>query len=174
MNIATAVLLQQAADILTELMIDIKLSEYRSDIIIISEKFQTLNKRLNRTYKQRYSETINNIADLTLQQVREARIVSMQYLVSKIKYECLEQAAKSIQIFVFVNDALEIHKNTSSKNKMFTNDMIEIIDATQRFLTKYDCQLNKDEVLHDIEICQPIYKRMYEVIFKEIKRYANN
>ena len=52
MNITTAVLLQQAQDILTELMIDNKLSEYRSDIIIISEKFQTLNKRLNRTYKQ--------------------------------------------------------------------------------------------------------------------------
>ena len=62
MNITTAVLLQQAQDILTELMIDNKLSEYRSDIIIISEKFQTLNKRLNRTYKQRYSETVNNIA----------------------------------------------------------------------------------------------------------------
>lgn len=173
MNLATAVLLQQASDILTELMNDNKLSEYRSDIIIISEKFQTLNKRLNRTYKQRYSETVNNIADLTLQQVREARIISMQHLVSKIKYECLEQSAKSIQVSLFINYALEIHKSTSSKNKMFTNDMNEIIEATQRFLTKYDCQLNKGEVLHDIEICQPIYKKMLKIIFEEIKKINN-
>lgn len=68
-----------------------------------------------------------------------------------------------------MNDALDIHKGTSSKNKMFTNDMIAIIEATQRFLTKYDCKLNRDEVLHDIEICQPIYKKMYKVIFNEIK-----
>lgn len=172
MNITTAVLLQQAQDILTELMNDNKLSEYRSDIIIISEKFQTLNKRLNRTYKQRYSETVNNIADLTLQQVREARIVSMQYLVTKIKYECLEQAAKSIQLSLFINYALEIHKGTS-KNKMFTSDMIEILEYTQRFLSKYDCQLNKDEVLSDIEICQPIYKKMLKIIFDEIKKINN-
>lgn len=170
MNLTTAVLLQQASDILTELMIDNKLSEYRSDIIIISEKFQTLNKRLNRTYKQKYSDTVNNIADLTLQQVKEARVVSMQYLVSKIKYQYLEQAAKSIQLFVFVNDASEIYKSTSSNNKMFTNDMIAIIESVQRFLTKFDCQLNKDEVLHDIEICQPIYKKMYKIIFDEIKK----
>lgn len=174
MNIATSVLLQHANDIKTELVNDIKLSEYRSDILIISEKFQTLNKRMSRTYNQRYSETVNNIADLTLQQVREARIISLQYLVSKIKYDCLEQAAKSIQLFVFLSDALEIYKSTAINDQKFMNDIKAIIEATQRFLTKYDCQLNKDEVLHDIDICQPIYKKMYEIIFKEIKRYANN
>lgn len=169
MNIATAVLLQHANDIKTELVNDLKLSEYRSDILIISEKFQTLNKRLNRTYNQRYSDTVNNISDLTLQQVREARIISLQYLVSKIKYECLEQAAKSIQLFVFVNDALELYKSTKNDGK-FTNDIQAIIEATQRFLTKYDCQLNRDEVLTDIEICQPIYRKMYKIIFDEIKK----
>ena len=169
MNIATAVLIQHSQDIYTELVNDYNLSPYRSELVQISEHYQRLNKRLNRLFKQRYSDKVNDICDLTLQQVREARIVSQQYLVSRIKYEVLEQAAKSIQMTLFLHNAQEIYSATS-KNKDFKNDIESLIKAVQKYMTAFDCQLNKDEVIGDIDICQPIYKKMMTVIFNEIKK----
>ena len=54
MNKATAVLLQHAHDIHIELVNDKSMNDYKIELLIIGEKFSTLNKRMNRLYKQRY------------------------------------------------------------------------------------------------------------------------
>lgn len=167
MNQLTAIYLQHANDILTELLNDQKLTENKADLLLISEAFNTLNKRLNRLFEQRYSESINNICDLTLQQLHEARIVSQQYLVSRIKYEYLEQAAKAIQMGTFIDYAQTIYSKTS-KGKTFKRDIENIIKACNRFYANFDCQLNKDEVII-VKNCDYIYQKMYEIIKSKLK-----
>ena len=167
MNKATAILLQHAHDVYTELNNDKSMKQYRTELLIIGEKFATLNKRMNRIYKQRHSDNINNICDLTAQQLQEAQIISQQYLVSKIKYNYLQQAAKAIQLGTLVDYAQYLYLKTT-KEVNFTSDLTDLIAAVQRFILKFDCQLNPDEDIKDIEICTPIYKRMCDVIAENV------
>ena len=169
MNIATAVLLQHAHDIHIELVNDKSMNDYKSELLIIGEKFSTLNKRMNRIYKQRYSDKINNIVDMTSQQMKEAFIVSQQYLSTKIKYHHLSQAAKAIQLVMLLDYAQYVYLKTT-KEVNFTSDFTDLIAAVQRFMIKFDCQLNPDEVINDIPICIPIYKKMCDVIFENVKK----
>ena len=115
MNKATAILLQHANDVYTDLNNDKSLKDYRTELLIIGEKFATLNKRMNRIYKQSYSDKINAICDLTSQQLIEAQIISQQYLVSKIKYNYLKQAAKAIQLSTLVDYAQYIYLKTTKE-----------------------------------------------------------
>ena len=163
MNKATAVLLQHANDIYTELVNDKSMNDYKIELLIIGEKFSTLNKRMNRLYKQRYSDIINNIVDLTSQQMKEAFIVSQQYLSTKIKYNYLSQSAKAIQLVMLLDYAQYLYLKTS-KEVNFTSDFTDLIASVQRFMLKFDCQLNPDEVIKDIPICDPIYKKMCDLI----------
>ena len=167
MNLATAVLLQHANDIYTELVNDPELKNHKTDLLIIGEKFATLNKRMNRTYKQRYSDNINELTDLTSQQIKEAFIISQQYLSGKIKYNYLKQAAKCIQLSMLLNYAQYLYFKTA-KEHLFMNDIIELIASVQRFLLGFDCQLSPDEEIRDIEICNPIYKKMCDVIAENL------
>lgn len=167
MNKATAILLQHANDVYTDLNNDKSLKDYRTELLIIGEKFATLNKRMSRIYKQSYSDKINDICDLTAQQLIEAQIISQQYLVSKIKYNYLKQAANAIQLSTLVDYAQYLYLKTTKEVK-FTNDITDLIAAVQRFILKFDCQLNPDEDIKDIEICTPIYKRMCDVIAENI------
>ena len=169
MNIATAVLLQHANDLYTELVNDKSMNDYRTELLIIGEKFSTLNKRMNRLYKQRYSDKVNNIVDLTSQQIKEAFIVSQQYLSTKIKYNYLQQAAKAIQLVMLLDYAQYVYLKTT-KEVNFTSDFTDLIAAVQRFMIKFDCQLNPEEVIKDIPICIPIYKKMCDVIFENVKK----
>ena len=163
MNKATAVLLQHANDIYTELVNDKSMDDYEIELLIIGEKFSTLNKRMNRLYKQRYSDIINNIVDLTSQQMKEAFIVSQQYLSTKIKYNYLSQSAKAIQLVMLLDYAQYLYLKTS-KEVNFTSDFTDLIASVQRFMLNFDCQLNPDEVIKDIPICDPIYKKMCDLI----------
>ena len=163
MNKATAVLLQHAHDIHTELVNDKSMNDYKSELLIIGEKFSTLNKRMNRLYKQRYSDKVNNIVDLTSQQLKEAFIVSQQYLSTKIKYNYLSQSAKAIQLVMLLDYAQYVYLKTT-KEVNFTSDFTDLIASVQRFMLKFDCQLNPDEVIKDIPICDPIYKKMCDLI----------
>ena len=163
MNKATAVLLQHANDIYTELVNDKSMNDYKIELLIIGEKFSTLNKRMNRLYKQRYSDIINNIVDLTSQQMKEAFIVSQQYLSTKIKYNYLSQSAKAIQLVMLLDYAQYVYLKTT-KEVNFTSDFTDLIASVQRFMLKFDCQLNPDEVIKDIPICDPIYKKMCDLI----------
>ena len=163
MNKATAVLLQHANDIYTELVNDKSMNDYKIELLIIGEKFSTLNKRMNRLYKQRYSDKVNNIVDLTSQQMKEAFIVSQQYLSTKIKYNYLSQSAKAIQLVMLLDYAQYVYLKTT-KEVNFTSDFTDLIASVQRFMLKFDCQLNPDEVIKDIPICDPIYKKMCDLI----------
>lgn len=163
MNKATVVLLQHAHDIHTELVNDKSMNDYRTELLIIGEKFSTLNKRMNRLYKQRYSDKINSIVDITSQQIKEAFIISQQYLSGKIKFNFLSQASKAIQLVVLLDYAQYLYLKTS-KEVNFTSDFTDLIASVQRFMLKFDCQLNPDEVIKDIPICDPIYKKMCDLI----------
>jgi len=169
MNKATAVLLQHAHDIHTELVNDKSMNDYKSELLIIGEKFSTLNKRMNRLYKQRYSDIINNIVDLTSQQMKEAFIVSQQYLSTKIKYNYLSQSAKAIQLVMLLDYAQYVYLKTT-KEVNFTSDFTDLIASVQRFMIKFDCQLNPEEIINDIPICIPIYKKMCDVIFENVRK----
>ena len=169
MNKATAVLLQHANDIHTELVNDKSMNEYRTELLIIGEKFSTLNKRMNRLYKQRYSDKVNNIVDLTSQQMKEAFIVSQQYLSTKIKYNYLSQSAKAIQLVMLLDYAQYVYLKTT-KEVNFTSDFTDLIASVQRFMIKFDCQLNPEEIINDIPICIPIYKKMCDVIFENVRK----
>ena len=167
MNKATAVLLQHANDIYTELVNDKSMNDYKIELLIIGEKFSTLNKRMNRLYKQRYSDKVNNIVDLTSQQMKEAFIVSQQYLSTKIKYNYLSQSAKAIQLVMLLDYAQYVYLKTT-KEVNFTSDFTDLIASVQRFMLKFDCQLNPDEVIKDIPICDPIYKKMCDLICENL------
>ena len=169
MNKATAVLLQHANDIYTELVNDKSMNDYKSELLIIGEKFSTLNKRMNRLYKQRYSDKVNNIVDLTSQQMKEAFIVSQQYLSTKIKYNYLSQSAKAIQLVMLLDYAQYVYLKTT-KEVNFTSDFTDLIASVQRFMIKFDCQLNPEEIINDIPICIPIYKKMCDVIFENVRK----
>lgn len=169
MNKATAVLLQHSQDIHTELLNDKSMKNYKIELLFIGEKFNTLNKRMNRLYKQRYSERINELTDLTTQQIKEAFIISQQYLSGKIKYDYLSQAAKSIQLRILLDYAQLLYIRTS-KEQNFINDILELIAAVQRFLLKFDCQLNPEEVIVDIPVCESIYKRMCDLLYEQLKK----
>ena len=169
MNKATAVLLQHANDIYTELVNDKSMNDYKIELLIIGEKFSTLNKRMNRLYKQRYSDIINNIVDLTSQQMKEAFIVSQQYLSTKIKYNYLSQSAKAIQLVMLLDYAQYVYLKTT-KEVNFTSDFTDLIASVQRFMIKFDCQLNPEEIINDIPICIPIYKKMCDVIFENVRK----
>lgn len=169
MNKATAVLLQHANDIYTELVNDKSMNDYKIELLIIGEKFSTLNKRMNRLYKQRYSDIINNIVDLTSQQMKEAFIVSQQYLSTKIKYNYLSQSAKAIQLVMLLDYAQYVYLKTT-KEVNFTSDFTDLIASVQRFMIKFDCQLNPEEIIKDIPICIPIYKKMCDVIFENVRK----
>ena len=169
MNKATAVLLQHAHDIYTELVNDKSMNDYKSELLIIGEKFSTLNKRMNRLYKQRYSDKVNNIVDLTSQQMKEAFIVSQQYLSTKIKYNYLSQSAKAIQLVMLLDYAQYVYLKTT-KEVNFTSDFTDLIASVQRFMIKFDCQLNPEEIINDIPICIPIYKKMCDVIFENVRK----
>ena len=169
MNKATAVLLQHANDIYTELVNDKSMNDYKIELLIIGEKFSTLNKRMNRLYKQRYSDIINNIVDLTSQQMKEAFIVSQQYLSTKIKYNYLSQSAKAIQLVMLLDYAQYVYLKTT-KEVNFTSDFTDLIASVQRLMIKFDCQLNPEEIIKDIPICIPIYKKMCDVIFENVRK----
>ena len=169
MNKATAVLLQHANDIYTGLVNDKSMNDYKSELLIIGEKFSTLNKRMNRLYKQRYSDKVNNIVDLTSQQMKEAFIVSQQYLSTKIKYNYLSQSAKAIQLVMLLDYAQYVYLKTT-KEVNFTSDFTDLIASVQRFMIKFDCQLNPEEIINDIPICIPIYKKMCDVIFENVRK----
>ena len=51
-----------------------------------------------------------------------------------------------------------------SKEVNFTSDFTDLIASVQRFMLNFDCQLNQDEVIKDIPICDPIYKKMCDLI----------
>ena len=167
MNKATAILLQHANDIFTELNNDPTLKTYKTELLIVGEKFATLNKRLNRIYKQRYSDKINSICDLTSQQIKEIQIISQQYLSSRIMYNYLNQAAKAIQLGTLLNYANYLYLKTT-KEVNFTSDLTDLIAAYQQFILKFDCQLNPDEDIKEIESVTPIYKKMCDVIAENI------
>ena len=169
MNKATSVLLQHANDIYTELVNDKSMNDYKIELLIIGEKFSTLNKRMNRLYKQRYSDKVNNIVDLTSQQMKEAFIVSQQYLSTKIKYNYLSQSAKAIQLVMLLDYAQYVYLKTT-KEVNFTSDFTDLIASVQRFMIKFDCQLNPEEIINDIPICTPIYKKMCDVIFENVRK----
>ena len=145
------------------------MNDYKIELLIIGEKFSTLNKRMNRLYKQRYSDIINNIVDLTSQQMKEAFIVSQQYLSTKIKYNYLSQSAKAIQLVMLLDYAQYVYLKTT-KEVNFTSDFTDLIASVQRFMIKFDCQLNPEEIINDIPICTPIYKKMCDVIFENVKK----
>ena len=167
MNKATAILLQHANDIFTELNNDPTLKPYKTELLIVGEKFATLNKRLNRIYKQRYSDKINSICDLTSQQIKEIQIISQQYLSSRIMYNYLNQAAKAIQLGTLLNYANYLYLKTT-KELNFTSDLTDLIAAYQQFILKFDCQLNPDEDIKEIESVTPIYKKMCNIIAENI------
>ena len=97
--------------------------------------FVAFNKRMNRLYKQRYSDKVNNIVDLTSQQMKEAFIVSQQYLSTKIKYNYLSQSAKAIQLVMLLDYAQYVYLKTT-KEVNFTSDFTDLIASVQRFMIK--------------------------------------
>ena len=80
----------------------------------------------------------------------------------------MKQAARCIQLSMLLNYSQYLYFKTA-KEHLFMNDIIELIASVQRFLLNFDCQLNPDEEIRDIEICTPIYKRMCDVIAENIK-----
>lgn len=145
MNIASLVFLQHSADILTELINDSKLSPYRAYLIEISTNIADIHKKFVRIKKNGIDDEICNATDETQKYINQVQNILQQKLVTKVRYEHLENACKFFTIVILCDFAYALYKK-QNEVKYYRDNFEKLKCSVNMMLQKYDCLLNENDL----------------------------
>ena len=145
MNIATMVFLTNAGDIVTELLNNPKMSDYKALLLEIGSDLSQINKKTKRIYKNNYDDIICKISDDTNQYLVQLDNFYRRRLITDVQYSKIELAARILILVIMVDHAQGLYLKTQTDKNLFKNDFNNLYRSTTRFLDRFDCMIGNDK-----------------------------
>lgn len=175
MNIATMVFVTSANDILTELLNNPKLKDYKPYLLEIGSHISQINKKVKRTYKNNYDDVICNITDEADKYLRQLDNYYHRKFITAIEYDKLDVGVRIILLTILIDYAFSFYLKTQNDKNFFKSDFSELVKANIRFINSYQCMFDnhKEYTLND-EYSDTILKNMMDCIRIRIVEFNRN
>lgn len=175
MNIATMVFITNASDIVTELVNNPNMKDYKPYLLEVASCLSQINKKTKRIYNDKYNDIICDICDKTNVYLLQLDNYYSRRLITDVQYSKIPFAAKIIQLVIMVDFAQGLYEKTQVDNNKFRSNLNDLTASTQRFLHKFDCMLGNDK--HKPIFCNEtdmIIDNMLKCIKKHIIEFGKN